>query len=488
MPDAKKSVPAVLCAAAVAVLLWVSAVYSQFGPEPGVAATGPSAAIADATAAAARAAYEQNQVTYRGNVDMLVRPGLLADRKQKWVKLWARATSVSASDPIEFFAIPLESGKDYESISVTFAKPSDVHAALEFLGMKGGRPVNFAENQFWPKGERVIMTFEWDQPAPADQPGRPPTAQKVHAEQLIVDSHSGATLPDQGFVFVGSYLLPPQEGGKPAYAADVIDSKAIASDYNNRATVLDIPRQAPQGAVYSSQKLNPAFRFTPGQPVTMMLRPERADGPPRVVDLDLYVSMPAGATGPQSAAYVLKDASGKAMGRRTTLVDLLASFEEVGEAKQDPFVTIHMDDAMTLASVRQVYQVLQVMDVPSGIRIEAAPPGNVYYRAFFPNEDWRDRTKRLGRPWEAHFVYREHQAAATLILPADEIDDNGGQGDLKFAVGSAQEMARVLAEKSGRFSQTVYIFAPGSMPYGALMSFVGPAMKTHPGMFVFLPK
>ena len=45
-----------------------------------------------------------------------------------------------------------------------------------------------------------------------------------------------------------------------------------------------------------------------------------------------------------------------------------------------------------------------------------------------------------------------------------------------------------LREKSGRWSQTVYIFAPPTITYGDLLTFIRPSMKTHPGVYIFLPK
>ena len=74
------------------------------------------------------------------------------------------------------------------------------------------------------------------------------------------------------------------------------------------------------------------------------------------------------------------------------------------------------------------------------------------------------------------------------MLPADDIDNNGGKGDLKFVVNSPEELAKTLKEKSDRWSQTVYIFATPEIKYGALLDFIRPAMKTHPGVYIFLQK
>ena len=75
---------------------------------------------------------------------MFVRPGLLANRAEKWVKIQAEAVGASTNSPCEFMLIAEASGHDYESLMVSFAKPSDVHEALVFTGMNPGMPVDSA--------------------------------------------------------------------------------------------------------------------------------------------------------------------------------------------------------------------------------------------------------------------------------------------------------------------------------------------------------
>ncbi|MGE5612444.1 MAG: YdjY domain-containing protein, partial [Bacillota bacterium] len=402
---------------------------------------------------------------------------------------WGRATNLNYGDPVEFFMIPAESGKDYESLFVGFVKPSDVHQALEFIGMKPGRAVDFRANHWWPKGERVLMTAEWDQPANKEA-GTAAMAQKVRVEELIIDVRTRQPLPKTGLVFTGSYRIKPEEPGrKEMYAADAVDPRSIASDFNEATSVLDVPRLAIKGEVYGSLKLNPAYRFSPEQAVQIVLEPEYKDGRTRVRDLTLRVSMPAGqeTAGIRAAKFVLADEKGKPASTGTTLIHLLAALNKIAEAGQDPFVTVDVDGAMTLGQVRELFKLLMAMDTENGIRIEAPPSGQLFCRAFFPKDEWRDRNKRLGRPWELHAGLLNGAVLATLILPADEIDDNGGLGDLKFEVKTGEDVARILAEKSDRWSQMVYVFAPPEMTYESLLSLVRQGMKTHPTIYVFPP-
>jgi hypothetical protein len=193
-------------------------------------------------------AYEENLKRSKDNPDVMVRPGLAADRKEKRVHLLAEATGFPTYDAIEFFLISEESGRDYEALAVSFAKPSDVHEALVFVGSRPGCPVNPSKLRLWPKGERVNVTFEWDAAASTNaKAGRV----RARAEELILDKRTHKPLPLTGLVFAGSFVdESPGQPGKRGYVADFSDPNSIASDFNEFSTVLDVPRQAEKSSVY----------------------------------------------------------------------------------------------------------------------------------------------------------------------------------------------------------------------------------------------
>jgi hypothetical protein len=130
--------------------------------------------------------------------------------------------------------------------------------------MKPGRPVNYNENRYWPRGERVLMSVEWTPMINDDIDRVKNPNKKVRAEELIIDTRTKKTLPLSGLVYTGSYVIKAEEGGKEMFAADVSDSRSIASDYNERSTVLDVPYQWPQGQVYGALKPNPEHKSCPG--------------------------------------------------------------------------------------------------------------------------------------------------------------------------------------------------------------------------------
>lgn len=462
-------------------LCLVSLASAQFGEAPKPQG---DPKVSDKTAQWAKQRDAEHQKQFGKDENYFVRPGILANRKEKWVLLSAGATGMGPNDPIEFFTIPANSGKDYESLSVSYALPSDVHAALEYIGIKPGRTVNYRTHHYWPRGERLAIQFEWDEPGA--NPGDKPAARKVRAEELILDHRTKKPVPAAGLIFTGSYRFKNEETGKEMYAGDVSDSKSISSTYNEPSSVIDVPYQWVKSEVYGNLKANPAYRFAAGQSVIIRIEPMYRDGQSRLIDLVLKVSMPADKQGLENARYELTGADGKPAADGNTIAHVLAAFGKLTEKGYDPFVTVHVDGGMSLKSVVGFYKVLSELDSASGIRVDAPPAGHLYYRAFFPRQDWRERANRLGRPWELHLSTKDGKLAGQLVLRADEIDDNAGQGDLKFNVASAEELAKTLAEKSDRWSQTVLIFSPEDVKYGAMMDFVRPSLKTHDTMWVFL--
>ena len=226
----------------------------------------------------------------RGNSDLLALPGVLADRKSRRVHVYAQATGVGPQDIVEFLLIAANSGHDYEALATVFAKPSDIHRALTFIGLQPGRPVNAEKLCFWPKGERVIATVAGLPPGSAYGP--------FGFDTLLLDKVTGEPWIENGLVFVGSeYVDSPDNPAESVYAADIFGPNSIVSTYNEPTTVLDVPRQAPQSVVYGRQKLNSECLPPENVLLEIIVEPEKKDGKKRVVDLELAAQLRAGAEG-----------------------------------------------------------------------------------------------------------------------------------------------------------------------------------------------
>jgi len=449
-------------------------------------------------AARAKTAYEANLAKYKGADDVLVLPGLVADRRAKRVELTAEATGLAAGTIVEFLLIDAGSSKGYEALLWSLARPSDVHRALQFIGMAPGKPFNPAGLRFWSKGERVVASV-----AAADDSGDRVVPTRL--ERLVVDGNTAAPLPESGFVFAGSFKVR-RPGGKAgrAYAADVLDPKSVASIYNDRTAVLDVPRRALQRAVYGTQIVGPQYDFAKHELVKIILEPEYKDARRRVVDLTLHVRQSSSTARSESApalAFRLTDAAGKPMTEKPQLPAVLEVFDKLTRQGRDPYVSVCFDAAMLLAEVRQVCRLIAAIDCEAGIRVEPPAPGQLYYEALLPNGELLDRESRVVDPWELHLVRGRPQAQEKLTAALTLHESVFVGGDLKskaktttFDVGSPDALRRQLDADATRRQAAgrrpgppiLLVFADADLRYGELVEFLGPALSTHNIVQVFL--
>jgi len=385
------------------------------------------------------------------------------------IEIDAIATGIDDTDPVEFFLIPRTSGKDYEALAITSVKPSQIHDALVKLGMSPGKPTSAPARRFWPRGERVIMTFRWME---GDR------RIERRAEDLIIDAQTGAPLPQVGFVFTGSYVLPQDDGrGQDLYAANVADPQSIASNYNEPGTVLDVPRRAPQGEMYGFQKRHPAYPLAKGQPITITLRPEMTDGSKRVIDLTLHVRANKDGT----LTYELVTTSGKPRIRETGMPAVLSHISSLIDEGKDPFVQVTVAENLSVMDVRQAYGALVALEQSKGLRLEPPAPGELFYEAFFPDEAWREASNRVQSVVEIHLDATTHADNARLVVPL--ID---GQTRTMSIVPHA--LAEALKSPETARTRTAFLFVTPDITYGEIQNWARPLMATHPVIYVFLSR
>lgn len=412
--------------------------------------------------------YRNNLRKYEGDADMLVLPGLLADRIRKQVLLQAEATGLKGGEIAEFFLIAENSGHDYESLAVSFAGPGDVHKALIFIGMQAGRPVNGDKLQFQPKGERVLMTF-----ARHDTKDR---AGPVRVEKMILDKQNNKSMRETGLVFTGSIMIDSVENpGTKVYAADIYGPKSIASNYNERKSVLDVPRQAPQSAVYNSQLVDPDFALPANCLLQVVIEPEYKDGKKRVMDIFLDMNVK------------LDNMVFHMLGETFELNGVLEKFTSLLEKGHDPFVTLRFDDKLTLKTVREFCAVLSAMETEEGIRVEPPLAGHLYYKAFLPDEEFRNRAGRTAQPWELRLSVKAAGIAGILTQIEQVWTDDKIQPDLKitdYEVAGPKELRDKL-DKIGPGLPVIIVYAPPAVTHGQLIRFLAPVLPTHGTIHVF---
>ncbi|NQU23096.1 MAG: hypothetical protein HQ567_17600 [Candidatus Nealsonbacteria bacterium] len=457
-------------------------------------------------AARAKAEYEANQAKYKGADNVLVLPGLVADRKARRVEVTAEATGLVSGSIVEFLVIDAGSGKGYEALLWSLARPSDVHRALRFIGMTPGKPFNPARLRFWSKGERVVASV-----AAADESGEPVAATRL--EQFVIDSGTEAPLPEVGFVFTGSFMVgsPDGKAGR-VYAADVLDPKSLVSIYNDPTAVLDVPRHARQRAVYGTQIVGPKYDYAKHELVKIILQPEYKDGRRRVVDLTLQVGRSSPAARPESnttdrdatastLAFGLTDAAGKQMTEKPQLPAVLGVFDGLIRDGRDPYLSVCFDAALSLAEVRRVCRLIAAIDCETGIRVEPPDTRQLYYEALLPNAELLDRESRIVDPWELH-VTRAAEPTPQKLTGSLELhesvyiagDANPQSKTTTFDVPSPDALRRELDADAARRQAAgrrpgppiLLVFADASLTYGELVEFLSPALTTHNIVHVFL--
>lgn len=426
--------------------------------------------------------YDQHQRQYGEDSDMLVRPGLLASRKERWVSVWAEAVGLPPSDPVEFFLIAEDSGKDYEALAISFARPLDIHRALEFIGLHPGEPVDYERFRFWPKAERVFITFTWQ-----DTEGR---TRSAAAEELVVDTRTGRPLPVMGLAFTGSRWVDAGDGStQKLYAAEHFDPLAIASDYNEPLCVLDVPRRAVDGEMYGFQKPNPKLLLPTGALITIRLEPEYKDGRVRVTNLRLRVDPRPATTGdtPADMRFSLSSLSGEPVAQGDRLKHVLAAFGRLTRDGRDPFVTVEPGPDLSLRGVSALYAMLSSLATDEGIRIEPPPAGHLCYRAFLPDPNLRDRANRPTQPCELHLYLTEAGPTGTLVRITEIWKPQEDLPELEIVpqpIPDAEALEHAVRDRPPELP-VLLVFAPGELTYGALMEFLRPVLPDFPTTYVF---
>jgi hypothetical protein len=122
--------------------------------------------------------------------------------------------SLSEIYPLEVIATapPPRGRKAHETVVTTDVRPSQVHAALESLGLKPGQPAKGEGAQA--TGPEVLLSLQF-----TDAKGK---ARSLPFEQLMVDTRGGKPVPKLTWRFTGSIQKQPDpEREETVYAADL---------------------------------------------------------------------------------------------------------------------------------------------------------------------------------------------------------------------------------------------------------------------------
>ena len=431
--------------------------------------------------------YENNQKKYGEDPDYFVRRGLLASRKKQRVEVLAVATGLKQNDPVEFLVVA-QAGKDYESIAVTPAKPSDIIAATEFIGLERGHPVDFSKRYFWPKGERVFITYHWRMD---DDDGTSTTEQSVRAEELVIDSKWKKPLPQLGYRFIGStWRKSTTPEGQIVCKADSYGD--VVAIFNSPWAAFDVPYPVEQQTVYGSLVPNSDYPLKKRQKLRIHIRPEYMDGTRRIADYLLRV-MPATDSPPptslQDAEFTLSALSGDPEYKKGTFSDVLDYIQGIYQSGKEPFLKMQFGESLPINVIRDFCAMLKRI-LEQGILFVEPDNEHFYFEAFLPQTTWKDPLRR-NHPTQPVEVFIDGQTSGTTIsgeLVQYEMPKKNGNEKLNSKrVRFKSEAELVHHINSGKPWDTngIFMHVDPDFPYGPLLRFYKQIRVDFPTVFVF---
>lgn len=405
--------------------------------------------------------------------DRFERPGVTADKASGEIRIQAAGAQRTGDVPVEFLLIGPASGHAYEAIAVSSAKPSDIHAALEFIGLQPGRPCDSMRLQFWPEGPTVIACVRRADAAAG-------TTNDFPLESCVLDTQTRQPPAAEGFYFTGSARVPGLgPNGTEAYAADEMDPGSILPLFNLAGTVLDIPRMGGQGALYGRYAPNPDRAIAANQAVEIILRAAKDSDhlrpcvcvPVRVIHENgkiLYRRAPApGKTGDAEATRQIWAAA--------------ASNEMV-------YAQIEFAPDFPCGKLRAAAETIESWVESDLLRIRAPAGQQLFYRAFKPDPSFRSRTERPAHPLELTLVKKEGAWSGIItavIRERDSLTDEPVFRTESWAAATPEEAQRIFAEH-GKILPVALVTAPADATYADLCAWLCPLRTTHPVVHVFV--
>jgi hypothetical protein len=148
------------------------------------------------------------------------KPAVVVDKDKRTISIDCKIAPRKIDDPrykevypIEVVACwPFPKGeKAHETIVTIDCKPSEVHKALEDLGLKAGKPAQLDTDKA--EGPEVNVYLEF--PGPDDAPKRVPI------EKTLVDIKNGKNPPKLKWHFTGSVISKVPDKDEKVYGADI---------------------------------------------------------------------------------------------------------------------------------------------------------------------------------------------------------------------------------------------------------------------------
>lgn len=172
-----------------------------------------------------------------GGKDAKPANGITVDKEKKTITIDAKIAPrmlphLKQVYPIEVVAsLPHPKGKKaHETVVTLEVIPSEVHKAIESLGLKPGKPV-MGEAKAPPQGPDVNLYIDVPQPDGA--------MKRLTMDKVLVDSRTGRPFPKSvTFRFTGSAMIQPDpEKDETVYGADLSGAFAVIFPVTNQVVL-----------------------------------------------------------------------------------------------------------------------------------------------------------------------------------------------------------------------------------------------------------
>ncbi|MGN0853844.1 MAG: hypothetical protein ACI4Q3_10795 [Kiritimatiellia bacterium] len=345
--------------------------------------------------------------------------GVVVDKAARTVRVLMEATGLAAAEPAEFFAIGPLSDRAYESVFVTVASPADVAQAMAAVGIPRGIASDPAQARFWPQGEKVRVT------ARAVSSGR-----NLDFSDLLEDVRAEAEGPvlDAPVVYTGGLR---DASGVPVAATNI--PCAVFALYTSGPSLFQLDGRFDQSTVYG--RFRPKAAFPKGELYELALT---WDGRTRVRDREVKLTA-------DNAAEVLAQLKQEA-------------------AAGDVYARVALDPSVTVGRAADIARAFSVLD-GQGVKMNGAAEGQFFYRAFLPEESWRNRAGRMFQPFEIH-VAADGSKSFTFI--EEDWSGDGLDPVLKpktTPIGQWTDILPLIARTGEQGAKVVvmFVYAPKTM-------------------------
>lgn len=403
------------------------------------------------------------------------RPGVTAHRSPREVRIEARATGLAAFEPCEFVLIGPNSGHGYEALAVSAAKPSDVHAALEFIGLTPGRTADSRTLQFWPRGPRVSARIE--------RRASNGALDSFPVERAVINRRTREALPEEGFMFTGSQRLrDPELGPDEIYAADLVEPCALISLFNQAGTVMDIPRSGTQGELYDVQAVHPDRVMAKDEPIVVVVTP--AD-PARGWREPLVVETWAGVGADGGAAFRLPALPDMA-GVTGTVQQVRSALTALAE-KRLVYLRVAFERDLPASRASLPAAEVERWVGENMVRLDAPDDGHLVPRAFLPQPAFRERGERPSHPLELRFERKDGDWSVVVTQVTPDVDSLTRERVFLTEDWTAKTPAELasLVQTHGVRLPVLLVFTPGDTPCGTLADWLAPLRPSHPVVHIF---